>query len=349
MIAGRDPLGATRVFVELSAQGDARKWAHGVRPLLRANPSLDREGIRSAWGLSPEPRPGAALSRTCFAAVRSLPPGHSLTSLRPLAIEEAVLLPAPCTLRDALLAWAERLPEGCAIALSGGLDSALLLALLRAVGRRPPPVVTLRTPWSDYDEREAVDATARVFGARLECVVLSESDVLDAVDEAVSSIETCLYNLHPVGRYLLACGAVRQGYRELVTGDGADQLLAHAPSERFIPLVAALVAGAGATLRSPFLDAAVQAAAPRTADPEKQALRALARELSLRGETWAERPKRPRMMPALDLSARLDAARLDALARATGLPLALESDAERVRWLTLASLSRTFGATRCVG
>lgn len=348
MIAERDPLGATRVFVELSAQGDALQWARRIRALLRETPSLDKEGIRSAWGLTPE-SPCVTLSHTCFAGVGSLPPGHTLTSLRPLGIEPAAKAYATTTLRDALLTWAERLPEGCAIALSGGLDSALLLALLRAVGRKPPPVVTLRSPWSEYDEREAVDATARAFGARVECVAVTEADVLDAVDEAIESIETCLYNLHPVGRYLLARGAARLGHRELVTGDGADQLLARTTSERFIPLVAALVASAGATLRSPFLEPAVQASAPTAADPEKQALRAIARELSGRGEAWAERPKQPRLMPALDLSSRLDAAQLDALARTTGLPLSLESDAERVRWLTLASLSRTFGATRCVG
>lgn len=350
MIAARDPLGATRVFVALDgASGAEPRWAHAVRPLLGAQPALDREGVRAAWGLVPEAARGGVCTRTCFIGVRALPIGYGLLALDPVTVAPVPTSRASGSLSEALLGWAEKLPSGCAVALSGGLDSTLVLALLRALGRAAPRVVTLRTPFREYDERDEVDAAARTFGARVEPIEVREADVLEAVDEAVETIETCLYNLHPIGRYLLARGAAGLGVRDLVTGDGADQLLARRPSERLLPLVGALVARAGATLRSPFLDPEVQAATPAAPDPGKRALRAVARQLSARGEAWADRPKRPRLMPPTALDARLDRGALTALARAFELPLSLDDDAARVRWLTLASLSRTFGATRCVG
>ena len=148
-----------------------------------------------------------------------------------------------------------------------------------------------------------------------------------------------------MARFLLAREAARRGHAQLITGDGADSLFARSPSEQLLPIVGALANGAGVALASPFLDPTVQAAVAPKPDPGKAALRAIAARLGL--ASLARRPKTPRLTPPIPLAAP-DPAFGAYWEAGLGVPFGQADDAGRVRWLTFASLSRTFGLTRCV-
>lgn len=338
VIAARDRLGVQRLFVDAAGT----RWARDVASLLPASPTLDPDGVRFAWGLH------ADATRSCFAEVRPIPAGHALVGVDPLRHEPS---PSPSPTGDLLGALVDAImaiPGDAVLALSGGFDCAFVLALWRATGRPLPPVLSLRTPWPAYDERDAAAETARYFGLEPDYVDIGSEEVVAAIDAAIGAAETCLFNLHPIARQLLAREAVRRGHRVLVTGDGADQLFAGAPSEIFLPILGALVADAGIDLRSPFLDPDVACEAGVIATGSgKDELRVLARHLVGGEASFIERPKVPRWFPAIDLSARVDLAFVERVAGRFGLPGDIGSDRARVGWVTLQALARRFGVARC--
>ena len=181
------------------------------------------------------------------------------------------------------------LPGAC-IALSGGVDSALIVALVRALGLQMPQLVTLRTGWPEYDEVETACAVADAFDARCDVIDVRPEDYDRALPAVIEAVAQPLYNLHPVSRWLLAS---HLHGRTLITGDGADQVLNGAASAIYIPLVQAICDACGVRLESPFFEPAVAFLPP---DPGKRALRALALELGV-PETVALTAKSPKLTP----------------------------------------------------
>lgn len=288
---------------------------------------LDPLGVRAAWH-------GEESPRTCFRGIERVP----------CAADPA---PSAAPLDEALLAATARAFRssgggGAALALSGGLDSALILAWARELGLAPPVYVLaadLGAP--DYDERAAACALARRFGVEPIVIEAREDDFVAALPTCVRAVETALYNPHPVARYLLARRAAADGVEVLVTGDGADQIFAGVSGADYLPLVGALSAACGVLPQSPFLDEAVIACA-RAAPPDadKSRLRAIARRWL--PESIARAPKLARLTPPLDLSRHWDRARAERLAAQLGAPLALDGDRARVRWTTLLLLCEQF-------
>lgn len=312
-----------------------RDGARGLslRALLAGEPlCLDPAGTRAAFGLFGTDRAKGAAQRTCFRGVRrertaSLPPAAPAELLRErLQLALGAALAGP----DAV------------IALSGGLDSALLVALARAAGFRPL-LATLATPFPGYDESERAGATARAFGLDLLRVEVGERDFLAALPDAVAIAETPFFNLHPVGKLLFARALARRGARTVVTGDGADQAFAGAPPALWLPLATALVEGGGVVHSAPFLDLPVLAVARSAAgDPEKRCLRRLARELGV-PESVAAAPKAPRYAPALDVARWLGPAAASRFRSAAGRAPDFGDDRDRVRAATLDLLWRSCG------
>lgn len=279
---------------------------------------LDRQGVLAAWGQLDAPE------RTIFADVSQLAPGHGWE-------------PGPAgelsgVLRDEVVHIAETAARP-ALALGGGLDAAVVLALWARSGVPLPTVLTVETGLAGYDEVEAARAIAASVGARVVAVQAPPAEVLACLDDAVIACETPLYNLHPVTRLILARAARKFGFETLVTGDGADAVLAGVPDGDYVPLMAALTRAAGVTLASPFLaERVVCAALAETRAPNKARLRAIAETLGL-----PHGDKVTRMFPALDLS-EVWGARSAALALEAELPWRVESDRDRVGWLTLERL-----------
>lgn len=275
----------------------ARDW-HGIARTRLTRPIvLDRDGVRAAWNEVDDPY--ATIAR----GVRQ-PPCRTIARRSGdwrMAFETAVAaLPAEV------------------LALSGGLDSAAILVAWRASGRPLPRCATCRIGAADYDEVEAATALARQLGARCEVV---ELDLVALAPEAAVLAQAPFYNLHPVSRLGLA-----RAVGPLLTGDGADAVFRGAPDLDYVPLIAAL-----GTAHSPFFAEALIEVTP--IDPNKTVLRQYLRE---QGFGWlADRPKRSRLAPALDVSPIADPGRIEQLARQLDLPPGIDCG-----WVTLDFIAR---------
>lgn len=329
MIA-RDFLGFRRVF---HARG---VHAASIRQLLELLPDLPRELDEDHVDEQLASRGLPASDRTILGRVRALRPGQALTGTGEIVDREPIATPGD--LESLLLAAVGRMRADTprmAIALSGGLDSALLAALAPDL---PAYVLVPRIP--GYNEREAALQTARDLGLTVRVIEVDAADFTRALPRAIAAIETPLYNLHPVAKLLLADAVRADGIEGLLTGDGADQLLGRDRSADYLPLVGAMFEAAGVRLLSPFLDEDVMAAClALPPDPEKHCLRAIADRHPVPAPLVRE-PKRGGWAPPMDLSAY--SGTVERFVRRIGRnPVCLSSldDRERTLWTTLALLA----------
>ncbi|MET4675007.1 asparagine synthetase B family protein [Luteibacter sp. ME-Dv--P-043b] len=340
----RDPFGIRQVVYH----SRSATFGGGIRELLRQaqlpTGPLDSQAIGGYLT-------GARYAdRTILADVRAVPPGHALVEASEgLAVIERPLRRTAGDLETLLLdALRDVLADGrpTAVALSGGLDSALILGLLHAHGIRHLPVYVLATGLPGYDEREAACDTARRRGVEVIVVEAGAQAFVDALPEAMRHLEEPLYNLHPVAKLLLARAMARDGIVRAITGDGVDQVLRRDRSADYLPLCRTLFEAAGVQLSAPFLATPVVAhLCSSPADPDKRCIRRLARHHGV-SRALTEGPKRARLAPPMDLGHLLPAAPILALASVLGLPLpTLATDAERVQWATLLLLLRDLGVT----
>ena len=297
--------------------------SRSLRAVVPPGARLDARAVAFFWGTSDED-PGAG----CFEGV---------ARTRAPLLTGAVAAPIGVALADAVAACAV---GRAAVALSGGLDSAAVLACAAALGVRDAFVLA-PVGMGGYDERDAALEAAAALGARATVVEAREEDFVAALPECVAACGAPLYNLHPVGKYLLARAAAAAGVTVLISGDGADEAARGEGGERWLPIAAALAEAGGARLACPFTRADVRAAL--AGDTDKRALRAW---LADRFAPAARRPKRPRYAPAMDLSRWIDPGELAALGAELGRPpplgarAAFDHDKDAVRWATLALLAR---------
>ena len=290
---------------------------------------LDPEGVRAAFG---EIEPTGA---TCIAGARrpwpALLRGASTTPLPELLTRACADIPA----------------GSVALALSGGVDSAVLAAVLAAALRGRVVAYTLAPALPGYSEASEAQAIAEALGIPLRRIPATEQDFVAALPAVIRRCETPLYNLHPVSRHLLAEAVKADGFDVLITGDGADELFRGTRGADYLPIVGALTRAAGLIAVAPFLDPIV---AEVPLDPDKRALRTFAGELGV-PETIAWAPKAPRFAPPMDLSRHRDAARIAALGRYLGRTPARATDRERVAWTTLSLFADAFAGLdlSCVG
>lgn len=293
----RDRLGVCPLYF----REDGSAAAGTIAALLRHDPAWpvrpDREGLRRWLCGAPDDR------STCVAGIGLVPAGHRLV----LGDGGPRLIPPPPLpeprgdLGDALVEAVAAIvagPRKLALALSGGLDSALVLAIVRRELGRTIPVVTLAVEVPGYGELEATRRTARALDVELHEIHVGATDFLDALPQAVRTVEVPLWNPHPVSKLLLARALRREGFDAVLTGDAADQVLAGASGRDYLPLVGRLFHAEGIEPCSPFFDLGVLAhAAGRPADPDKTALRRAAARWLPHAATRAH--KRPRLFPEL--------------------------------------------------
>lgn len=117
-----------------------------------------------------------------------------------------------------------------ACALSGGLDSSSIAAL--ASRRAPIACFTIAFEGGDYGEAEIAERTARHLGAPLHVVAAPARALWDALPASVAQSEGLSINLHVAAKWLLAREVKRAGHHVLLTGEGADEVLAGYPHFR---------------------------------------------------------------------------------------------------------------------
>ena len=338
----RDLHGLSRLYYR--PDGEA---ARGLRALAQAgDPGLDRDGVGFAFGEITE------TDRTWIQGIHRVPRGHRLSGAPGAWQIERTAPPVDTTsfsLERRLLAALDSVVgrgKRVALALSGGLDSALLLALLASSFRAAMPAIYVRAPRlpadDTYDESAAASALARSLDLKAIVIEATEQDFLLGLPACVAQAETPLFNVHPVAKHLLFEQLAGDEIDVVITGDGADQAFAGAPSEIYLPIVGALAEASGVALCCPFLDDAVLALAGRSApDPHKTALRDAAR--GKLPDALVDAPKVARLAPAIDLSGFEDLPRFERLARRLDRPLRLGDARARTAWTTLSLACEALG------
>ena len=115
-------------------------------------------------------------------------------------------------------------PVGCY--LSGGLDSCSVLGL--AARHHPEPIraFTLTFDRAEYDEQAQAKEMAARAGAEFFPIPIRQDDLADHFSDAILQSETLCFNAHGVAKYLLSRAVRDAGYKVVMTGEGADEILA---------------------------------------------------------------------------------------------------------------------------
>jgi len=204
--------------------------ASGLVPL---EPSM--EGLHQIFTLWTNVSP-----RTPFSDVFELPPAHGMVvsprgtgtkrywSL-PIGRKEA-LSPGECV--EGLKAHIERsvrlrlradVPVGAY--LSGGLDSSLTAAFTRRCTSTPLKTFSLEFEDPRFDESEYQGEMARILGTEHSSIRVGTEEIAVHFPEAIRAAERPLLRTAPVPMLLLSRLVRSEGYKVVITGEGADEFL----------------------------------------------------------------------------------------------------------------------------
>jgi asparagine synthase (glutamine-hydrolysing) len=109
--------------------------------------------------------------------------------------------------------------------LSGGIDSALVAAKMKALAPSTPQAFTIAFVDEDgpYNEAETAKLIARHVGVEHHVLEVTTEALLENLERCLWHVETPLVNLAPVGKYLLSAVAQRH-VKVVLTGEGADEV-----------------------------------------------------------------------------------------------------------------------------
>jgi asparagine synthase (glutamine-hydrolysing) len=186
--------------------------------------------------------------RTQFDGVYQVPPGHYLLATRnhtqlvrywdfdypaaPVARSQAEHVEEfQAVLDEAIrLRLHADVPVGCY--LSGGLDSCSVLGLAAKHSTKPVKAFTLSFDHGDYDELPIAREMAAHAGADLQAISIRHDELADHFADAVWHSETLCFNPHGIAKFLLSRAVNKAGYKVVLTGEGADEILAGYPHFR---------------------------------------------------------------------------------------------------------------------
>ncbi len=240
LVLSRDRMGVRPLYY--ARTGRRLVFASEVKALF-ADPTLEREldpegldQIFTYWC--------TVAPRTVFRGVEQLEPGHVAvldrdgfrtwpywTASFPRPTEEHGQDPvANAEALRARLVEATRLrflrsdvPVGAY--LSGGIDSSVTAAVIAHYLDVPLHTFSLRFADADFDEGDYQRAMADRLGTKHEEVVVSASDIADVFPQVVWHTETPILRAAPAPLLLLSRLVHESGYKVVVTGEGADEVL----------------------------------------------------------------------------------------------------------------------------
>ena len=113
--------------------------------------------------------------------------------------------------------------------LSGGVDSATVLAAATRLKRESIPSFTIQidSPW--YDESSPARRIAQLTGSPQTFVKCDSQRLLDGYDELVKATANPVVDTSCPGLYALAGEVRRQGYKVALTGEGSDESMGGYP------------------------------------------------------------------------------------------------------------------------
>lgn len=115
------------------------------------------------------------------------------------------------------------------VLLSGGLDSASILAHLTEQVGEGVPVFSFGHVDQEFDESAAAARTARHFGAELHRLVVDDDDLAEGLRRVAAGFDEPLGDASTLPTHLLARFA-RERVKVVLSGEGADELFAGYPT-----------------------------------------------------------------------------------------------------------------------
>src|SRR5690606_17964676 len=110
--------------------------------------------------------------------------------------------------------------------LRGGLDSSGIVALIRSATRTPVRSFSVAFSQPEFDESDHQQAMVRHLGTDHTTLHIDSSDIGAAFPRFVAHAETPVLRTAGVPLMLLADEVRRQGYKVVLTGEGADEVFA---------------------------------------------------------------------------------------------------------------------------
>ena len=240
LILSRDRMGVRPLYYHLAPGRIA--FASEVKALF-ADPAVPRQldpagldQVLTYWS--------AVAPRTPFAGISQLPPGHVgyfddagfrsepfwRIDFPPRGEEPGQdLHENAARLRD-LVVQATRLrfarsdfPVGAY--LSGGIDSAVTAAAIRHFTDADLATFSLRFADAEFDEGRYQQQMVEQLGTHHRDIVVSNSDIAEVFPQVVWHAEAPLLRTAPAPLFLLSKLVRGSGYRVVVTGEGADEVL----------------------------------------------------------------------------------------------------------------------------
>ena len=176
---------------------------------------------------------------TCFAGVRSIPPGHfARIENGTVRVTPYYLLPTEARsptssideaaerVRELLVASVHRrlrsdVPVGTY--LSGGVDSTIITYLAQQESRHRVQSFSIAFTEKEYDESSYQNLAAERLGTDHHPMMTSLLDIADGFPSTVWHAETVLFRTAPVPLKLLAQKVHEAGFKVILTGEGADE------------------------------------------------------------------------------------------------------------------------------
>ena len=115
-------------------------------------------------------------------------------------------------------------PVGCY--LSGGLDSSSVIGVMKKFSNTPVEAFTIEFEDPQYNEGSIALETSNFVGAKQHILHINDQILADNFEESIYHVEQPVLNTHGVAKFLLSKTARDAGMRVILTGEGADELLA---------------------------------------------------------------------------------------------------------------------------
>ena len=183
--------------------------------------------------------------RTVFGGIEQLEPGHvAVLDARGLRTEPYWAITFPdradepqqdietntCALRERLVTsirlrfQRSDVPVGAYV--SGGIDSAVTASVIAQYTDVPLDTFSLRFSDPAYDEGRYQAEMVRTLGSRHHDIVVSPSDIAEVFPDVIRHTETPVLRAAPAPLFLLSKRVAEAGIKVVVTGEGADEILA---------------------------------------------------------------------------------------------------------------------------
>lgn len=254
---------ALAIWDESRRQLVAARDRFGVKPLLYATTSngtliaseakaLFAAGIERRWDFESFHQAASMQyvlpDRTLFAGIRQVPPGCLLIVSHDREPRIERYWEPPLSRRDPPEDGRQSSPieliERCrgfvvdavrtrlradarvCVQLSGGLDSSAVLGIAAAETTEPIDAYSIVFDNADYDERDSAIQAAAHAGARLHTLTVSPAEILSSLCDAVCMSEGLCINGHLAAKFLLSRQMQHDGFKVVLTGEGADEAFA---------------------------------------------------------------------------------------------------------------------------